>query len=262
MPYLFQRKQFGQHIGDFQAMQHQYAQAAVDIECVRLLTYNAARRKMAGLPFVKEAAMAKLKASQVAESVSSQCIEWMGGVGLTKDMPQVRSWEGRERAVAGFTSLVAGVGRPRWGAATMPHFSRPPSTTPPLAGEVLPRLQGCVEVGGGARVCEAMGARAHRSRGGSSLAPIPSTPLPHPPPSRSGRRLRGHFQRAAQHHRQAHRGGVQVKEGEVEECNGARALPLKDVAQERRWAHRRTLRRCALRLLAVFCCWMYISEHT
>jgi alkylation response protein AidB-like acyl-CoA dehydrogenase len=75
MPYVFQRKQFGSAIGDFQAMQHQYAQAAVDIEAARLLVYNAARRKEAGLPFVKEAAMAKLYASQVAERVASKAVE-------------------------------------------------------------------------------------------------------------------------------------------------------------------------------------------
>ena len=87
MPYLFERKQFGSFIGDFQAMQVQYAQAAVDIESTRLLVYNAARRKMAGLPFVKEAAMAKLQASQVAERVASRAIEWMGGAGFVKDAP-------------------------------------------------------------------------------------------------------------------------------------------------------------------------------
>lgn len=87
MPYLFQRKQFGSAIGDFQGMMHQYAQAAVDIEAARLMVYNAARRKQAGLPFVKEAAMAKLYASQVAERVSSKAVEWMGGVGFTKDLP-------------------------------------------------------------------------------------------------------------------------------------------------------------------------------
>jgi alkylation response protein AidB-like acyl-CoA dehydrogenase len=87
LPYLFQRKQFNTFIGDFQGMQHQYAQAAVDIEAARLLVYNAARLKEQGQPFVKEAAMAKLYASQVAERVSSKAIEWMGGVGFTRDFP-------------------------------------------------------------------------------------------------------------------------------------------------------------------------------
>ena len=86
VPYTFARKQFGQPVGDFQGMQHQQAQAATEIEAARLLVYNAARRKGAGLPFVKEAAMAKLYASQVAERVASKAIEWMGGVGFTKDV--------------------------------------------------------------------------------------------------------------------------------------------------------------------------------
>lgn len=87
MPYLFERKQFGTLIGEFQGMQHQYAQAAVDIEAARMLVYNAARRKMAGQSFVKEAAMCKLYASQVAERTASKCVEWMGGVGFTKEFP-------------------------------------------------------------------------------------------------------------------------------------------------------------------------------
>lgn len=87
MPYLFERKQFGTFIGEFQGMQHQYAQVAVDIEAARLLVYNAARLKMNGKPFVKEAAMAKLYASQVAERAASKCVEWMGGVGFSKEMP-------------------------------------------------------------------------------------------------------------------------------------------------------------------------------
>eukprot|EP00158_Paraphelidium_tribonemae_P003120 Partr_v1_DN25895_c0_g2_i1_m2494 putative acyl-CoA dehydrogenase len=87
IPYLYQRQQFGQAIGDFQGMQHQYAQAAVEIEAARLLTYNAARLKEAGQPFVKEAAMAKLYSSQVAEKVSSRCVEWMGVEGFTRELP-------------------------------------------------------------------------------------------------------------------------------------------------------------------------------
>ena len=86
VPYTMRRTQFGKPVGTFQGMEHQYAQAATEIEAARLLVYNAARRKMAGESFVKEAAMAKLYASQVAERVSSKAIEWMGGVGFTKDM--------------------------------------------------------------------------------------------------------------------------------------------------------------------------------
>ncbi len=87
MPYLFERKQFGQSVGDFQGMQMQYAEVAMEIEAARLLVYNAARMKEAGQPFIKEAAMAKLKASRVAELSASQSIEWMGGVGFMKDYP-------------------------------------------------------------------------------------------------------------------------------------------------------------------------------
>merc|ERR1712196_623791 len=86
MPYLHQRKQFGTVIADLQGMQHQIAQVATDIEAARCLTYNAARLKEAGLPFVKEAAMSKLYCSQVAERTASKCIEWAGGVGFCKDM--------------------------------------------------------------------------------------------------------------------------------------------------------------------------------
>lgn len=87
MPYLYQRKAFNTFVGDFQGMQFQTAQAAVNIEAARLMTYNAARIKEEGGDFVKEAAMAKLYASQVAESTASKCIEWMGGVGFTREFP-------------------------------------------------------------------------------------------------------------------------------------------------------------------------------
>lgn len=79
------RKQFGQYIGDFQGMQFQFAQAAVEIEAARLLLYNASRMKEAGLPFAKEAAYAKLYSSQVAGNVASRAVEWVGGVGFTRE---------------------------------------------------------------------------------------------------------------------------------------------------------------------------------
>jgi alkylation response protein AidB-like acyl-CoA dehydrogenase len=85
LQYMVTRKQFGQSVADFQGMQFQYARARMEIEAARLLVYNAARMKEAGQPFVIEAAMAKLKASEVANSVSSQCIDWLGGVGFTKE---------------------------------------------------------------------------------------------------------------------------------------------------------------------------------
>lgn len=88
MPYLFQRKQFNTLIGDFQSMEHQYAEISMEIEAARLLTYNAARLKEeSNNSFVKEAAMAKLYASRVAEKTASKCIEWLGGIGFTRDLP-------------------------------------------------------------------------------------------------------------------------------------------------------------------------------
>jgi alkylation response protein AidB-like acyl-CoA dehydrogenase len=62
----------------------QVATMATELEAARLLVYNAARMKEAGVPVVKQAAMAKLYSSQVAERVASRCIELMGGVGFTK----------------------------------------------------------------------------------------------------------------------------------------------------------------------------------
>jgi short/branched chain acyl-CoA dehydrogenase len=87
IPYTMQRKQFGQKIFDFQSMQHQISRVATQIQCARLLVYNATRLKQAGQPFIKEAAMAKYYASEVATETTSKCIEWMGGVGYTKDYP-------------------------------------------------------------------------------------------------------------------------------------------------------------------------------
>lgn len=87
MRYMGDRKQFGQSIASFQGMQFQYARTAVEIEAARLMVYNAARLKDAGLPFVKEAAMAKLFSSEVAERAASQCVEFFGGVGFTKEYP-------------------------------------------------------------------------------------------------------------------------------------------------------------------------------
>ncbi|HJR41077.1 MAG TPA: acyl-CoA dehydrogenase [Gemmatimonadaceae bacterium] len=85
--YVKERKQFGKSISDFQAVQFQLAQAATELEAARLMVYNAARLKDAGTPFTREAAMAKLYSSQVAERVTSLCVELFGGYGYTKDFP-------------------------------------------------------------------------------------------------------------------------------------------------------------------------------
>jgi butyryl-CoA dehydrogenase/short/branched chain acyl-CoA dehydrogenase len=90
--YAQERKQFGKPLADFQGIQFQIAQMATDIEAARLLVYNAARMKDAGVNFVKEAAMAKLFCSQVAERVTSLAIEIYGGYGFTKDYPVEKYW--------------------------------------------------------------------------------------------------------------------------------------------------------------------------
>jgi butyryl-CoA dehydrogenase/short/branched chain acyl-CoA dehydrogenase len=82
-----QRKQFGKPLVEFQAMQFQLAEMATEIEAARLLVYNAARLKDAGAEFLKEAAMAKYFASQVAEKVASLAVEVYGGSGFVKDFP-------------------------------------------------------------------------------------------------------------------------------------------------------------------------------
>jgi alkylation response protein AidB-like acyl-CoA dehydrogenase len=90
--YTNEREQFGQSIGKFQGVQFQLAEMATELEAARLMVYNAARLKDAGLPFVKEAAMAKLYSSRCAERVASKAIELYGGYGFVKDYPVEKLW--------------------------------------------------------------------------------------------------------------------------------------------------------------------------
>jgi alkylation response protein AidB-like acyl-CoA dehydrogenase len=85
--YAQERKQFGKAIAEFQGVQFQLAQAATEIEAARMMVYNSARMKDAGLNFVKEAAMTKLFTSQVAERVCSLAVEVFGGNGFVKEYP-------------------------------------------------------------------------------------------------------------------------------------------------------------------------------
>ncbi len=90
--YAQERKQFGKTLAEFQGIQFQIAQMATEIEAARLMVYNAARMKDAQVAFLKEAAMAKLFCSQVAERVASMAIEIYGGYGFTKDYPVEKYW--------------------------------------------------------------------------------------------------------------------------------------------------------------------------
>jgi alkylation response protein AidB-like acyl-CoA dehydrogenase len=85
--YVKERRQFGKAIAEFQAVQFQLAQMATDLEAARLMVYNAARLKDAGHPFAQQAAMAKLFSSQVADRITSACLELFGGYGYSKEYP-------------------------------------------------------------------------------------------------------------------------------------------------------------------------------
>src|SRR6476646_741305 len=85
--YARERKQFGKPIGEFQGVQFELAKMATEVEAARLLVYNAARLRDAGMPFLTEAAMAKYYSSEIAEKAASKAIEVHGGVGITKDYP-------------------------------------------------------------------------------------------------------------------------------------------------------------------------------
>jgi butyryl-CoA dehydrogenase/short/branched chain acyl-CoA dehydrogenase len=85
--YVQEREQFGRPVSHFQGVQFQLAQMATEIEAARLMVYNAARLKDRGLPFLMEAAQAKLFSSQVAQRVTSTCIDLHGGYGFTREYP-------------------------------------------------------------------------------------------------------------------------------------------------------------------------------
>jgi len=85
--YTKERKQFGKAIAEFQAVQHQIARAAMDVEAARLTVYNAARLRDAGKPFLTEAAICKIFSSEVAERVASLAVNLFGGNGFVKEYP-------------------------------------------------------------------------------------------------------------------------------------------------------------------------------
>jgi alkylation response protein AidB-like acyl-CoA dehydrogenase len=87
LQYSKEREQFGKPISNFQGMQFQLAQAATEMEAAMLMVYNAARLKEAGQGFMKESAMAKLYASQLAQKIASLMVEVLGGYGFTKEYP-------------------------------------------------------------------------------------------------------------------------------------------------------------------------------
>lgn len=85
--YSNEREQFGKHLSDFQAIQFKLADIATNIEAARLLAYRAAWMKDNGIPNTKEAAAAKLFASEIAEKAASEAVQIFGGYGFIKDYP-------------------------------------------------------------------------------------------------------------------------------------------------------------------------------
>ena len=85
--YTRERKQFGKSIAEFQAVQHQIARAAVELEAATLTVYNAARLRDAGRPFLREAAICKVFSSETAERIASLAVNLFGGNGFVKEYP-------------------------------------------------------------------------------------------------------------------------------------------------------------------------------
>ena len=88
--YSKQRKQFGRFISEFQAIQFKLADMATALDAARLLTYRAAWMKDRGQRVTRESSMAKLFASDTAMRVATDCVQLLGGIGYTKDVPAER----------------------------------------------------------------------------------------------------------------------------------------------------------------------------
>lgn len=90
--YSSKRNSFGVPINQMQMIQAKIADMALQIESARLLMYRAAALKDIGRPYIKEAAMAKLAASEAATYVAHQSIQVLGGMGYVSDMPVERNY--------------------------------------------------------------------------------------------------------------------------------------------------------------------------
>ena len=90
LDYAQDREQFGQSIGDFQSIQHKLADMDTKVQAARLLMHRAADRKIRGEGFIKQAAQAKIYASEVSREVANEGIQIHGGYGYVKDFPVER----------------------------------------------------------------------------------------------------------------------------------------------------------------------------
>ena len=83
--YADEREQFGKRINDFQGVQFMLSEMATRIHAARLMTYDAARRRMNGEPHKKQASMAKLFASEAAMDITTRAVQLHGGYGYTRE---------------------------------------------------------------------------------------------------------------------------------------------------------------------------------
>jgi alkylation response protein AidB-like acyl-CoA dehydrogenase len=90
LSYARERSQFGRPIGEFQAIQWMFADMGMELSAAQLMTYRAAALKDAGKPYVREAAMAKLFASEAAMRGTIQAVQVFGGYGYTREYPAER----------------------------------------------------------------------------------------------------------------------------------------------------------------------------
>jgi len=90
LSYVAEREQFGKPIGQFQAVQHKLADMDTKVQSARMLTHRAADLKIRDEPFVKEAAQAKVYASEISREVANEAIQLHGGYGYTTDFPVER----------------------------------------------------------------------------------------------------------------------------------------------------------------------------
>ena len=140
--YAQERKQFGRAIAEFQGIQFQIAQMATEIEAARMLLYNCARMKDAGMSFLKEAAMTKLYCSQVAERVASLCVEIYGGYGFTKDYPVEKFFrDSKIGKIYEGTSQHAATDHRQAGDGKVKLQTRVTSRWPESAGSAVSRLR-------------------------------------------------------------------------------------------------------------------------
>ena len=101
MRYARERVQFGQPIAKFQAIQWMIADMATEVDAARLMVYRAAARKDAGLRFTREAAMAKLYASEVAERAAYKALQIHGGYGYSREYPVERIYRDQRLCAIG-----------------------------------------------------------------------------------------------------------------------------------------------------------------